>query len=79
MKGSANARLVIAAPAKAEESLGKDSERTICGGIEIWVFNQILRNVVNWTWILGNENIKTNPNQKGTCFYYIIKNMLYCI
>jgi hypothetical protein len=47
MKGSAKARLVTAAPAKAEERLGKDSEWTICGGIEIWVFNQILRNAVN--------------------------------
>jgi hypothetical protein len=48
--------------------LGKDSEWTICGGIEIWVFNQILRNAVNWTWILGNENIKIDSNQKWTCF-----------
>jgi hypothetical protein len=24
----------------------------------------------------GNENIKTNSNQKGSCFYYLIKNML---
>jgi hypothetical protein len=31
MKGSAKARVVIAAPAKAEDRLGKDSERTICG------------------------------------------------
>ena len=68
MKGSAKARLVIAAPAKAEERLGKDSEWTICGGIEIWVFNQILRNAVNWTGIQGNENIKTDSNQKGACF-----------
>ena len=68
MKGSAKARLVIAAPAKAEERLGKDSEWTICGGIEIRVFNQILRNAVNWTWILGNENIKIDSNQKGAWF-----------
>ena len=27
----------------------------------------------------GNENIKTDSNQKGACFYYIIKNMLNCI
>jgi len=47
MKGSARARFVIAAPAKAEESLGKDSERTICGGIEIWFFNQILIKLSN--------------------------------
>jgi hypothetical protein len=48
--------------------LGKDSEWTICGGIEIRVFNQILRNAVNWTWILGNENIKIDSNQKGAWF-----------
>ena len=35
MKGSAKARVVIAAPAKAEDRLGKDSEWTICGGIGI--------------------------------------------
>jgi hypothetical protein len=38
MKGSARARFVIAAPAKAEERLGKDSEWTICGGIELDFF-----------------------------------------
>jgi hypothetical protein len=35
MKGSGMARFVIAAPAKAEDRLGKDSERTICGGFGI--------------------------------------------
>ena len=35
MKGSGLSRVVIAAPAKAEDRLGKDSERTICGGIGI--------------------------------------------
>ena len=30
MKGSAKAGVVIAAPAKAEDRLGKDSEWTIC-------------------------------------------------
>ena len=39
MKGSASARVVIAAPAKAEDRLGKDSERTICGGIDSRVSN----------------------------------------
>ena len=42
MKGSARARLVIAAPAEAEDRLGKDSERTICDWIEFDFFNQIL-------------------------------------
>ena len=42
MKGSARAKLVIAAPAKAEDRLGRDSEWTICGGIEFDFFNQIL-------------------------------------
>jgi hypothetical protein len=38
MKGSARARLVIAAPAEAEDRLGRVCERTICGGIGISVF-----------------------------------------
>ena len=47
MKGSAKARLVIAAPAKAEDRLGKVCERTICGGIEFDFFNQILIKLSN--------------------------------
>ncbi len=35
MKGSALARVFIAAPAKAEDRWGKDSEWTICGWFEL--------------------------------------------
>ena len=47
MKGSARARLVIAAPAKAKDRLGRDSEWTICGGIEFDFFYQISISNVN--------------------------------
>ena len=39
MKVSAEARLVIAAPAKAEDRLGKVCERTICGWFETSISN----------------------------------------
>jgi hypothetical protein len=42
MKGSARAGFVFAAPAKAEDRLGRVCERTICGWIEFDFFNQIL-------------------------------------
>ena len=35
MNVSGLARVVIAAAAKAEDRLGRDSERTICGGVGI--------------------------------------------
>ena len=38
MKVSGLARFFIAAPAKAEDRLGRDSERTICDGFGISVF-----------------------------------------
>ena len=65
MKGSAKARVFIAAPAKAEERWGRDSEWTICGGIEFDFFNQILRSTVKWTGILGAVHVPLWRGFKG--------------
>ena len=46
MKGSGLARVVIAAPDKAEDRLGRDSERTICGGFEFDFLIKFLRSAV---------------------------------
>ena len=42
MKGSARAGVVIAAPAKAEDRLGRVCERTLCGGFGISFFYSII-------------------------------------
>jgi hypothetical protein len=53
MKGCAKARVVIAAPAKAEERLGRVCEWTICGGFKFDFFIKFLRTNIKCTWILG--------------------------
>ncbi len=65
MKGSGLAGVVTSAPAKAEYRLGKDSEWTICGGIEFDFFNQILRFTVKWTGILGAVHVPLWRGFKG--------------
>jgi hypothetical protein len=47
MNVSGLARVVTAAPAKAEDRLVRVCERTICGGIEFDFFNQILIKLSN--------------------------------
>jgi hypothetical protein len=68
MKGSGLARVVIAAPAKAEDRLGRVCERTICGGIEFDFFNQILISTVNCG-VLGVMHVPLRRGFRGEVKY----------